>query len=424
MDREPLSTKILIMALIGVLIFAFSVTRVKAPPTTWTVDDDKPADFSSIQEALDAASSGDTLYVYNGTYYEHLYITKDNLTIVGENANGTIIDGGGDPVAVVDVYSNNVKISGFTIQNGFDGIYLLESNGTILRENTLRYNNYGITLDSSNSNIIADNTIVLNTNFGIDLYSSAGNTVSGNIISDDDSGIGLSEGSTGNIIFGNTISYNGYVGFDVWASVDNVIYHNNLIQNTQQVYSSGANVWDNGVEGNYWSNYAGVDISGGGDGIGDDPHFIDQFNNDSFPLMGPISFFFSGTWNNKDYYVHTISNSSVSDFYFNPAEGAFVRFDVAGDGGTVGFCRAAIPKDLLWTEDGWTVLVDGQPATPTITIDENYTYLYFTYGHSKKTVQIIGTNAVPEFPSMLMLPLFMISTLLAVIVYRKRTGAR
>ena len=55
-----------------------------------------------------------------------------------------------------------------------------------------------------------------------------------------------------------------------------------------------------------------------------------------------------------------------------------------------------------------------------MSLDENYTYLYFTYNHSTKIVEIQGTQVIPEFPSFLILPLFMIATLLAVVVYRRK----
>jgi hypothetical protein len=56
------------------------------------------------------------------------------------------------------------------------------------------------------------------------------------------------------------------------------------------------NTWDDGYPsgGNYWSDYAGVDLfSGpyqnqtGSDGIGDTPYFIRANNTDNYPLMNP-----------------------------------------------------------------------------------------------------------------------------------------
>ena len=52
--------------------------------------------------------------------------------------------------------------------------------------------------------------------------------------------------------------------------------------------------------------------------------------------------------------------------------------------------------------------------------NETYEYLYINYTHSEHTIEISATTIIPEFPSFLVLPLFMIATLLAVIVYRRK----
>ena len=73
--------------------------------------------------------------------------------------------------------------------------------------------------------------------------------------------------------------------------LNNTVYNNNFI-NTQvstnlDVY--GLNYFDNGREGNYWSDYTGVDADG--DGIGDTPYIIEYHNEnrkDNYPLMTPF----------------------------------------------------------------------------------------------------------------------------------------
>ncbi|GAI25121.1 unnamed protein product, partial [marine sediment metagenome] len=155
-----------------------------------------------------------------------------------------------------------------------------------------------------------------------------------------------------------------------------------------------------------------------GDGIGDIAYIIDENNRDNYPLMAPITTFDVGTWEWTRYKVDIISNSTVSDFNFNP-ESALVRFNVEGETGTTGFCRVTIPKDLLNTEDDWIVLVDDNSITPTVKQDTNNTYLYFTYQHSTKTIEIIGTIAISEFPSWTILSLFLIVTLVVAIYRRK-----
>ena len=52
------------------------------------------------------------------------------------------------------------------------------------------------------------------------------------------------------------------------------------------LYEISVNYWDNGEEGNYWSDYNGTDNDG--DGIGDSPHFVYENNQDNCPLMNPV----------------------------------------------------------------------------------------------------------------------------------------
>lgn len=97
--------------------------------------------YTSIQDAVNNATDGETVFVFNGTYYENLLINK-SIKLIGEDKDKTIIDGkkGGNTVHVI---SENVIISGFTITNGslgeeigdenwfYAGIRLTASNNTI-----------------------------------------------------------------------------------------------------------------------------------------------------------------------------------------------------------------------------------------------------------------------------------------------------
>ena len=79
-----------------VLLGVFAgVGAALASATTWHVDDDfvqRPdANFTSIQDAVDAASHGDTIIVYSGTYTENVDMNKDHLTIKSEGGAETTI---------------------------------------------------------------------------------------------------------------------------------------------------------------------------------------------------------------------------------------------------------------------------------------------------------------------------------------------
>ncbi len=79
------------------------------------VDDDGGADYTRIQDAIDNASNGDTIFVYNGFYQERIYINKA-IYLKGEYRNNTIIEGGKNR-DVVRITKSYASISNFTIQN-------------------------------------------------------------------------------------------------------------------------------------------------------------------------------------------------------------------------------------------------------------------------------------------------------------------
>jgi len=102
---------------------------------------------------------------------------------------------------------------------------------------------------------------------------------------------GIMTWGNNNIISGNSVN-NNYRGiYCPAASYDNKIYLNCFINNSLNAADVGSNNhWDNGIKGNYWSDYTGLDEDG--NGIGDVPYNISPAarSQDNFPLMKcPIS---------------------------------------------------------------------------------------------------------------------------------------
>ena len=322
------------------------------------------------------------------------------------------------------------SISGNTITNNSIGIFLDSSYYSTIAGNHITNNSYGIQLSSSSSNSVVGNNITANNNQGIRLDDSSNNSVSGNNIrANHYEGIWVVD-SFSNSISGNDIvdNMNGIYFYFTNNNVNNVFYHNNFINNTQQVHienSGYANSWDDGYPfgGNYWSDYNGTDLYGGpyqnetgGDGIGDTLYDIDVNNRDSYPLMAPFNTFDAGTWNGTAYNFDVVSNSTVSNFQVDTFQKA-ISFNVTGVEETAGFCRVTIPNIIvqdLW-QGNYTVLLNSEPWPFANWTDPTYTYIYINYTHSEHQVIII-----PEFPSFLVLPLFMIASLLAVIVCRRK----
>jgi hypothetical protein len=64
--------------------------------------------------------------------------------------------------------------------------------------------------------------------------------------------------------------------------------------------------------------------------------------------------------------------------------------------------------------------VNETSLTPTVNEDTTNTYLYFTYPHSTNTVEIIGTTAIPEFPSWTPLLIMLVAVVVIAVIYRRK----
>ncbi len=256
---------------------------------TLFVGGDGPNNYSKIQDAVDNASVGDSIYVYPGIYYEHVLITK-RLTLIGESPDQTKIDGGGTG-NVVKIQANGVIVQQFSLQHGGIGVYIVYSSNISVVQNTIINNWEGIGLLGSSQCLISGNTIAHNGFEGINPVQTTFTIISENSIIDHLQGIYLVE-SSDNTIFGNTLSSNSRGIETRESSNNNHIFHNNFFASEEDnAYDTGSNIWDDGYPsgGNYWDDYNGGDANN--DGIGDTPYTIPggSNNKDRYPLMD--------TWN-------------------------------------------------------------------------------------------------------------------------------
>lgn len=119
-----------------------------------------------------------------------------------------------------------------------------------------------------------------------------------------------------------------------------------------------------------------------------------------------------------DYYVPIFTNSTVSNFNFNPSAKS-ISFNVTGTEGA-GFSEITIPRALLYAAPAeWVVKIDGTPlSSGNFTVSENaeYVIIHVNYSHSEHSIEITGTWIVTEFPPGI-LPLVMaILTLIAAVI--------
>jgi hypothetical protein len=200
-----------------------------------------------------------------------------NSTIVVERDN-IVIDGAGYKLQGNGVYSNtgiilknrnNVLIKNIDIQEYLKSISLTGCSNIIIYHNNM-VNSYNIMLDSSVGNhIVGNNIVVKEPGYGY--------------------GITFGKGAASNLIIGNNFSDAG-VAVHINYYENNTYYHNNFFNNSRNVNGwidkGEVNCWNNGEEGNYWSDYNGTDADG--DGIGDTPYNIKNCPPDRYPLMSPF----------------------------------------------------------------------------------------------------------------------------------------
>ncbi len=270
--------------------------------------------YSNIQEAIDNASGGDTVFVYDdmSPYQENIRINKQ-IFLIGENRDTTIISGVSGQDHVVRISFKNVELNGFTIigdASGQDGIAvypLMElctiSNNIIkdsdygillqatssritISDNIISDNNYqGIFLQESDRNIISENTINGNGDFGIvfDLISKQ-NLVENNTIEGNFGGIQLSGSSSQNTISGNEITNNNMEGIVIKGilSTANEFEGNNITENNAglKISSGGKNI----IIGNHFENnvLSGIRLSGSNDNVINNNNFINNKRNAQF----------------------------------------------------------------------------------------------------------------------------------------------
>ncbi|MCK4434994.1 right-handed parallel beta-helix repeat-containing protein, partial [Candidatus Bathyarchaeota archaeon] len=180
------------------------------------------------------------------------------------------------------INSINMTVRNLNLTRNGHGVLFYNVTGSTIENVTASNNSYGIYLQDSRGNIIENNYCFENW-VGICLQDSEYNVAENNIAENCEKGLSLYKADNNNLR-SNTVSNNLY-GIRLYSSHFNEIFHNNLIENTNQadLITSHPNVWDNGCEGNYWSNYNGTDLNG--DGIGDTD--LPWEGLDHYPLANP-----------------------------------------------------------------------------------------------------------------------------------------
>ena len=250
----------------------------------------------TVTPATASIQQSGNIYTLTGDISGSVTVQRSNIVFDG---NGHSIIGGNDEIGIGGItvgslptapatgvsYTSNVILKDFLITGSVYGISLWQCSNVMLANNSISGTGNGIlSLDQGTS--------------GIEIEGGMSNTIVGNTLSNNYNGIFLIQ-TQDNLVFENTIkdSSNPYevsaAGIALSDNTDNTtIYHNNFLQNSQQVnlVNGLVNVWDDGYPsgGNYWSDYQTkypgarmIDDSG----IGNVSYVINSQNKDNYPLM-------------------------------------------------------------------------------------------------------------------------------------------
>jgi parallel beta-helix repeat protein len=180
------------------------------------VDKNGNGEYTSIQEAINHATSGSTIYIKNGEYPEIIQIKK-TVWLIGEDKDSTLIN----PISEENKYAiyvgaPNIKIKNMGVTNGAPGLY-----------------SQGIKISSKNTEI--DNCKIFNTPVGIAVWTDENKIYNSTFYGCKDEGIALlgsSKNPCNNNIISDCIFYDNCDGIELQHSSYNTILNCKFYDNT------------------------------------------------------------------------------------------------------------------------------------------------------------------------------------------------
>ena len=225
MKKRIICTLVCILVIISTIVTVSGtmvVEKISNPLTNGNilyVGGSGPGNYTTIQNAIDNASDGDTIFVYSGIYYGVITIDK-TVMLTGEEKTSTMIDGQQLGEDTITVTAPKVHLSGFTICNsprggGYNaGLKLEYADESVIEHNIFTDNCWAAEIRSSSSCIFFDNSVVDNEQGGVHLPLSTFTQISG-----------------------CTFSGNGKKGLEIFNGNDQVISSNTFIDCGIELYA-------------------------------------------------------------------------------------------------------------------------------------------------------------------------------------------
>jgi len=230
MQRSKLVSKSFLLAAVALIVLATLVVPASAAELTVGTG----GQYTTIQQAVNAAKSGDTISIAPGTYTENVVVDKP-LTITAASAQPTVraADASKD---VFLLTSSGVRINGLTITGGASGVKLQNSSKCVVTNIVAQDNVRGVYLSYSTENEISNNNLA-NNGYGAYGDYASGNTISSNVATGEKGssaalgdGIFLNYGDS-NTIARNNLSANHVFGISIYTSTRNIISNNTMSYN-------------------------------------------------------------------------------------------------------------------------------------------------------------------------------------------------
>ena len=194
-----------------------------------------PNNYTSIKSAINDASNGCTIFVYNGYYYEQLEIDK-TLHLIGEDRENTIIENNQD--YVIRLQADSITINNFLIsrdENHFDErCILLNSNNNRIFNNIIKNhtNGIGIRMGYETLNNYIENNLFINNEEAIHMEYSNNNFINNNIVKDNHGYEAIRVlFSNYNKFFNNSICNNTNTGMEIYDSRYTILENNTISNN-------------------------------------------------------------------------------------------------------------------------------------------------------------------------------------------------
>jgi parallel beta-helix repeat protein len=127
---------------------------------TFIVDDSGFANYDTIQEAVVAASNGDTIYIKPGEYNEAVILNRSLTLMPLTGEDGPIILKGDGQETGIAITAEGCSLQGLTIQDFSGPAIYVQSDRNTIKGNVFKNANPAVLVRGSHGNLIAENTMM------------------------------------------------------------------------------------------------------------------------------------------------------------------------------------------------------------------------------------------------------------------------